>query len=211
MANPNNITLRSEKGSFLTFEEMDLNLTELQNQIYEYNQFLVNDFNPLEADHNDLRLEWSDYQVTINDRLDVNEQAIIDINNDQTVQDGRISQNESDILALQLGGGLKYRGSWLNTESYGIGDVVTYTDGLDYISVSGSNTVDPGTGDTNYWFVLTVKSIAEFVGYDNSTSGLTATDVKTALDELKSSVDDVGNDLDTKLDLAQVQAASLYF
>jgi len=56
VANPDNITLRSEKGSYLTFEDMDLNLLELQNQINEYNQFLINEYNPLVDGFNVIRI-----------------------------------------------------------------------------------------------------------------------------------------------------------
>lgn len=97
MANPDNITLRSEKGSFLTFEEMDLNMTELQNQIIEYNEFLTTQFNPLDQDHDDLRLEWSNYQVTINDQINVLDVSISDLQDEQTVQNNRLDQNELDI------------------------------------------------------------------------------------------------------------------
>lgn len=102
MANPNNITLRSEKGSFLTFEEMDLNFTELQNQLYEYNSFLSNDFDPLETKVAQLQTDWTDFEVTVNDQVTVIGNRVDSIESEQTTQDGRLDQLESDVASLVL-------------------------------------------------------------------------------------------------------------
>jgi len=44
MADPNQITLRSEKSQFLTFEEMDQNLLELKDSIIGFNSFIDETF-----------------------------------------------------------------------------------------------------------------------------------------------------------------------
>jgi len=69
-----------------------------------------------------------------------------------------------------------YQGDW-SAGSYDSGDVVR-NDGVFYISLTGSNTQEPP--DTN-WQAL---NIASSIDYDNSTSGLTATDVQAAIDEI---------------------------
>jgi len=53
------------------------------------------------TDFNSLQTAYDQYVIDTNNRLDVNEQDIVDINNDQTVQDGRISQNELDIMDIK--------------------------------------------------------------------------------------------------------------
>ena len=185
MANPDNITLRSEKGSYLTFEDMDLNLLELQNLIIEYTQFQANDYNPLVSDFNEIQTEWSDFQINIVGGLNAVEDDIDIIANDQEVQDNRIDQVESDVLALQLGGGLVHKGNWSNS-SYAIGEVVKYSDGLDYISVSNNNTQEPSSGvNTSAWIVFTAKSIAAFTAFDDtSVRNVTATNVQDAIEQL---------------------------
>lgn len=193
MANPNNISTRSEKGSYLTFEEMDLNLIELQNLINEYNSFLTTQYNPLNSTFNQIQTDWANFQVTVDDRVVLVESAIDDINDDQEAQDGRLDQLEADVVALQLGGRLTRRGAWDNASpDYSIGDVVTYTNGLDYISVSNDNLVEPST-NTDYWITLTVRSIAEFVSYDNTSTGIASSDVQGAIDSLSNELDVVAD------------------
>jgi hypothetical protein len=186
VANPDNITLRSEKGSYLTFEDMDLNLLELQNQITEYTQFLTNNYNPLVDSFNDIQTEWSDFQINIVGGLNVVQDDIDIINNDQVVQDNRLDQAELDITGLQLGGGLTHEGNWSSLQQYDIGSVVTYTDGLDYISVSNNNSAEPSAGvNTASWIVFTSKAIAALTTFDDSGSAIiTADNVQDAIAQI---------------------------
>lgn len=189
MANPANITLRSVKGSFLTFEEMDLNMTELQNIINEYNSHVNTAYANHVTDFNALQSSYNQYVVDNDNRVAIVEQDIVDINNDQTVQDTRLTQNESDITSLELKYGLDYKGNWDTLVTYSKQDVVTYTDGLDYISIVDNNTIAPVSGSkTANWVVFNAKSVASFTSYDNSTSGLTATTVQDAIDELRAMI-----------------------
>lgn len=185
MANPANITLRSEKGSFLTFEEMDLNLVELQNLINEYETFTNSTYANHASDFNDLQTAYDQYVIDTNNRLDINEQDIVDISAEQGVQANRLTQAETEITNLQLSGGLVDQGTWDNTTLYFINDFVLYSDGLTYVSVSNNNSQEPVSGqNTPYWIVLTAKSVAEFVSYDNTNSDLVASDVQDAIDEV---------------------------
>jgi len=73
-----------------------------------------------------------------------------------------------------------YQGDW-SAGTYASGDVVR-NDGVFYISLTGSNTQEPpGTN----WQAL---NIASSIDYDNSTSGLTATDVQDAIDEIAAAI-----------------------
>jgi len=185
VANPDNITLRSVKGSYLTFEDMDLNLLELQNQINEYTQFLTNNYNPLVTNFNQIQTDWSNFQLNIVGGLNAVQDDIGIINNDQVVQDNRLDQAELDITGLQLGGGLIHEGNW-SLQQYDIGSVVTYTDGLDYISVSNSNSQEPSAGvNTAYWIVFTSKAISALTTFDDSGSAIiTADNVQDAVEQL---------------------------
>lgn len=65
MADPNNITLRSDKSSFLLFEEMDANLLELKDLILEFNTFVSVNFANHVSDFNQLVLDFTDYQTEV--------------------------------------------------------------------------------------------------------------------------------------------------
>lgn len=97
-----------------------------------------------------------------------------------------VSETNSTVGAINdaLAGALvtfnAYQGDW-SAGSYDSGDVVR-NDGVFYISLAGSNTQEPPDTD---WQAL---NIASSIDYNNSTSGLTATDVQDALDELADDV-----------------------
>ena len=86
----------------------------------------------------------------------------------------------NDALAGALVTFNAYQGDW-SAGSYASGDVVR-NDGIFYISLTGSNTQEPP--DTNWQALGDALSTT----YDNSTSGLTATNVKDALDEVVSDI-----------------------
>lgn len=81
MADANNITLRSDKTQFLTFEEMDLNLVQLKELITEFTFFVntvfanhVDDFNQFRTDAQFLDLTATgeiDFSQGVNFRLPV--------------------------------------------------------------------------------------------------------------------------------------------
>lgn len=98
MANPNNIILRSEKGSFITFEEMDLNLIELRDLITEFNTFLTTSFSNVQSSFNQIQTDWSNFQIAIDDRVVIVEQDINDINSEQLIQNNRLDSIESNSV-----------------------------------------------------------------------------------------------------------------
>ncbi len=69
MANPDNIVLRSDKDSFLLFEEMDQNLLELRDLITEFNAFVDNIFTNHVAAFNGLVSEFEAYKLTVDERF----------------------------------------------------------------------------------------------------------------------------------------------
>lgn len=87
MANPNNITLRSDKESPLTWEEMDLNMVELQNVITEFDQFTTTTYAAQQTQINDLTVDFGQLLFDVSESLTLTDQEIEDlklINNQQS-------------------------------------------------------------------------------------------------------------------------------
>ena len=101
MANPNNITLRSEKGQHLTFEEADLNFTELENIINEFETFLNTTYPNQQSQITALVNGLSALDTEFENRMTTAEQDIAALEAEQIVQNDRIEQNEVDIFNLQ--------------------------------------------------------------------------------------------------------------
>lgn len=69
MADPNLITMRSDKNSFLLFEEMDSNLLQLKELITEFNVFVDNIFQNHVADFASFAYDYEQYKTTLNNDL----------------------------------------------------------------------------------------------------------------------------------------------
>ena len=178
MANPNNVTLRSEKGSFLSFEEMDLNLTELQNLINEYNAFTNNTYSNFVSTQQNLNTSFNQFMV---DQNSFNTTLAQDVEDVEILVNGQNSQIDNIQSTVD---NLRYyqtdQGVWDSNTVYNINDLVTYN-GISYISVVSNNEQIP-TGSN--WISYTSASIADQTFYDNFGSSLVADDVQSAIDEL---------------------------
>ena len=67
-------------------------------------------------------------------------------------------------------------------------DHITLTQAM-YDALVAAGTVDP----TAFYFITDTNPDAEYVAYDNSDSGLTATDVQNAIDEVSNTVDEIND------------------
>ena len=97
---------------------------------------------------------------------------------------------------------------WVTLQEYYIGSIATYN-GIQYTSKTNANIGNIPLGDSVNWKAIAYYeeiSDAVNINYDNATSGLSATDVKGALDELSESENIVYDPVATGLG-ADVQAA----
>jgi microcystin-dependent protein len=114
---------------------------------------------------------------------------------DGSLQNAIVTADSLDESALALIGAGNWtpQGVWATAVNYAVGDVVrrtassvttTYVCAVAHLS---------GTFSTDYtaeyWVDLTSARSSDLISYDNSTSGLTADDVKAALDEIDAKVD----------------------
>lgn len=208
MANPNNITLRSVKGTQLTVEDLDLNMTELQNVITEYNTFSTTTYQNLQNDVVLLRNDYDGYVVTTDGRLNILETDVSGLQSDMTVSISRLDNLESTTLSAQQGFPVKDDGVWSGTSSYDINSVVVH-EGISYISSVANNTSTPGASGS--WVSLIATSTAEQVAYNDPSGNLLSTNINDAIDEL---VVDIGDKVelsvyDTKMTTLDSQISTL--
>ena len=184
MATASNITLRAEKGEYISYEEMDLNLLELRNLIDEYNAFLEQSYTPLSSEFNNLSSAYDQFVIDTEQEFQSINSSISGLDNQQTQHDTRISELETGIQSLAIRGGLKNRGTWV-AGTYDLGDVVKYTNGLSYISASDNNAQEPQLNQSSsFWIRFTSSSIALQTAFDGTASGINETSVQAAIDSL---------------------------
>jgi microcystin-dependent protein len=150
----------------------------------------ANPTDPLPGDELDIELnEVKDVTDSLND-------AIVSLRrSDGSLQNAIVTADSLDESALALigAGNWTARGIWTTATAYVVGDVVrntvtgvTTTYVCSTAHTSGTFATDYSAGD---WVDLTSARSADLISYDNAISGLTADDVKAALDEIDAKVD----------------------
>ena len=81
----------------------------------------------------------------------------------------------------ESGWGLAFCGQWIPTKAYNIYDCIAYNNCL-YASTCDDNVGHTPSQTSSYWTL--VFDITEFTIYNNSSSGLSATNIQDAIDEL---------------------------
>jgi microcystin-dependent protein len=128
--------------------------------------------------------------------LDSLRTSVVDVRrSDGSLQNASVTADSLDESALTLIGseGFNVRGIWVTATLYAVGDLVRNTaTGVTTTYVCATEHTS-GTFATDYtagkWVDLTSARASGLITYDNAVSGLTATDVKSALDEIDAKVD----------------------
>lgn len=122
--------------------------------------------------------------------------AINDVRrSDGSLQNAIVTADSLDESALALIGAGNWtpRGIWVTATAYVVGDVVRNTATGVTTTYVCSTAHTSGTFATDYsagkWVDLTSARASGLISYDPTVSGLTATDVKAALDEIDAKVD----------------------
>lgn len=128
--------------------------------------------------------------------LDSVRAAVVGIRrSDGSLANASVTADSLDESALTLIGseGFTVRGVWTTATSYAVGDVVrntatgvTTTYVCATLHTSGTFATDYSAGK---WVDLTSARAAGLISYDSATSGLAASDVQAALDEVSATVD----------------------
>jgi len=114
---------------------------------------------------------------------------------DGSLQNAVVTADSLDESALALigAGNWTAKGIWVTATAYIVGDVVRNTASGVTTTYVCATAHTSGTFATDYtagkWVDLTSARGADLIAYDNSTSGLTADDVQSAIDEVSASVD----------------------